>query len=162
MVFDSDLTGQNDTIADVHTAGHADLRDDHAVLADGDVVADVDEVVNFRSRTDARGAGARLVNRDIRADFHIVFYNDAPDLRDFIVTVVNKHVAEAVGAEDASAVNDDGVSDLRIIMQDHLGINHTVITDGDIVADIRKWDTQRSFRPAGHCHRLQPAHEPRR
>ena len=50
---ESDLAGERDVVADRRRAGHTDLTAEEAVLADDAVVADLDEIVDFRAFADA-------------------------------------------------------------------------------------------------------------
>ena len=45
----TDLPGQCDEIAELGAARNASLRDDETVFADGDVVGDLDEVIDLRA-----------------------------------------------------------------------------------------------------------------
>src|ERR1019366_3495848 len=85
------LSGEDDVLAKLATAGDAHLRDDQGAFADFDVVRDLDEVVNFRAFAD----------------------DDISDLRHFAVNVAVLHVTEAVRTNHRAGVNADALADFR-------------------------------------------------
>ncbi len=87
MVAHSDLSADNAVVFDYRAAGNSGLRSNHDALADLDVMSDLDEIIDFRSRADARFAERAAVDAGICADFDPVFDNDRADLRKFYVTV---------------------------------------------------------------------------
>ena len=98
MVGDADLTGEHGEVADRNAARYADLRDNQAMAADRAVVSDLHEIIDLRAFTDHRIAGSAAVDSGVRTDLDVVLDDDAPDLRDFLVTLRRRQIAEAVHA----------------------------------------------------------------
>ena len=88
MARHADLSRQRDVVADRGAAGDADLRDQQRVPADVHAVADLNEVVDFGAGLNPRFADGRPIDRRVRADFDIVFDDDARRLRNFLVGAV--------------------------------------------------------------------------
>ena len=81
MRRDRGLAADRDEILERRRAGDADLRHDHAMLADGDVVGDLHQVVDLRPLPDQRVAAAAAVDRRVGADLDVVADDHAPELR---------------------------------------------------------------------------------
>src|ERR1019366_6780570 len=129
------LSGEDDVLAKLATAGDAHLRDDQGAFADFDVVRDLDEVVNFRAFADDRRAQRSAINRHVGADFHVVADDDISDLRHFAVNAAVLHVTEAVRANHRAGMNADALADFRMRIngdvrkQIHLVAEIGVVTD---------------------------------
>src|SRR5215203_6634367 len=128
MPRDRGLAADRDEILERRRAGDADLRHDHAMLADGDVMGDLDEVIDLRPRPDQRVAAAAAVDRRVRADLDIVADDHAPELRHLEVALRPHHVAEAILADAHAGVEDDAVAEHRVADGDLRG-------DGAVAAD---------------------------
>src|SRR5262245_30734871 len=72
MIRQPHLARENDVIAHRRAAGNADLRHDQATLSDPNVVTDVDQVVDLRSRPNHRVPDAAAIDRAVSAHFHSV------------------------------------------------------------------------------------------
>jgi hypothetical protein len=112
MIAYAHLAGHNHIVFDGHAAGKAGLRGDDYILSDLAVVADVDEVVDFRSAADSCFVQGSAVNSRVSADFYIVFDYKASDLGGLLVTsgLLVADIAETLAAEDGSGLHDDPVA----------------------------------------------------
>ena len=98
-----------------------------------DAVGDLDEVVDLGAGADARLADGRPIDRRVRADLHVVFDDDAADLRDLLVgAVAAMREAEAVAADDGAVLQDDAVADTNTLADRDVGV------DDAVVANLRK------------------------
>src|SRR2546428_294749 len=75
-------------VFDDRAAGDARLRRQEHAPADRDAVGDVNQVVDFRARLDARLADRRAVDRGVGANLNVVFDDDGGVLRDFQMRAV--------------------------------------------------------------------------
>src|SRR6516162_1821897 len=111
MVSDADLTGEHGEVADRNAARYADLRDNQAMAADRAVVSDLHEIVDLGAFADHRIAGSAAVDSSVRTDLDVVLDDDAPGLRDFLVTLRRRQIAEAVLPDADTRMDDDPVAD---------------------------------------------------
>lgn len=70
---DADLPAEHDVLACFGRAGDACLGGDHIVLANFDVVGNLDEIVYFRAFADDRLLKAGAIDAGIGSDFYVVF-----------------------------------------------------------------------------------------
>ena len=120
-------------ILDDAAAGDADLRREQHVPPHADAVRDLDQVVDLRAGADARLADGRTIDRRIRADLHVVFDDDAADLRNlFVGAVAATREAEAVAADHDAVLQHDAAADADALADRDLGV------DDAVVADLRK------------------------
>ena len=95
----------------LHAAGYAGLRDNQAVPPDGDVVRDLDEIVDLGALPDDRVPGRAAVDRGVGADFHVVLNDDAAGLRDFLMALRARQIAEAVLPDAGTGMDDHAIAD---------------------------------------------------
>ena len=95
-------------------AGYADLGDDQAMPSDRGVVCDLDEIVDLGALADDRIAGRAAIDRRVGADFHVVLDDDAPGLRNFLMPLRTRQIAEAVLADTGAGMDDDAIADQRV------------------------------------------------
>jgi hypothetical protein len=114
-------------------AGDAGLRGDDHVRPYAHVVADVNEVVEFRAVGDACFFECAAINGGIGADLDIVFNEQRALLRELRIRAGFRiaHVAEAVGAEHTAGVNDHTIAEVDA------GIDHHARKDSAVRADYR-------------------------
>src|SRR5581483_2390615 len=130
MTGDAALPRNRHVVFDDRAAGDPDLRDEQHALSEFDAVRDVDEVVDLRSRADARLADGRAVDGRIRPDLDIVFDDDARFLRDLDVgAVIVGRKAVAVAADDDAVLQDDAVADRHAIADRALRVNDAIVAD---------------------------------
>src|SRR5262245_27201345 len=106
-----DLAGQNDVIAQFRAAGDADLAHEQTVFANGYVVADLNQVVDFGALADDRRAKCTAVHADVGTDFDVVADDYVPDLRDLTMDAGVLDVAEAIRANYRAGMNADALAD---------------------------------------------------
>ena len=131
MVTDADLSADDGVIADDARSGDAGLSGDNHVVAYGAVVADVDEVVDLYATGDAGFVEGSAIDGGVGADFHVVFDDEAALLRELRVLAAQSvaDIAEAVGAEDCSGVDDDAVAEFDSGIDDDAWIDAAVVSD---------------------------------
>src|SRR5215204_3289601 len=101
-------------------------------------MSDLDEIINLRASPDTRFADRRAINRRVRADFDIVFQNDAPDLRDFQPTLLFVlRVAETVRADGRVVVNNAARADTAVFANRDARMDDGIRADFDILINGR-------------------------
>ena len=85
--------------------GDADLGHDQTVFSNLNIVSDVNQIIDFRSGSDARFAGGRAIHGDIGADLDVVFHDHSADLRNLVVDAALRGKAVAVGAQHRAGLN---------------------------------------------------------
>ena len=82
--------------------------------ADRTVVSDLDQIVDFGAFADDRVARGAPIDRRIGADFDVVLNDGPPRLRDFLVTLRRRQIAEAVLADACAGMDDHPVADQSV------------------------------------------------
>ena len=127
---DAGLTRHHDVVLDDGAAGDADLRGEQRAAADRHAVRDVHEVVDLRSRADARLADRRTIDGRVRANLHVVLDDDAGMLRNLQVrAVLLPRETEAVAADDDAVVQRDAIADDDALANGRLGVNDAALAD---------------------------------
>src|SRR4051812_2702741 len=105
------LPAEDHVVADRRAAGHADLRRHQHVATNRDAVRDLHQIVDFRSRADARLTDGGSIDRRIRAELHVVFDHDGRDLRNLLVrAVAPTDEAVAVAPDHDAVLQDDAIT----------------------------------------------------
>ncbi len=80
VLIGSYLSGQNAAATNLSSAGKTGQRSNHSVFADFDVVADLDQVVEFGSAMNASFAKTCAINAAVGSEFDIIFDDDPANL----------------------------------------------------------------------------------
>src|SRR5690349_4325755 len=100
------------------------------MLPDGDVVGDLNEVIDFgSSANDGRPQGT-AIDRHIGADFDVVANDYVADLRHLAMRAGIRNVAEAIRTNDAAGM------DAHAMTEFGAGIEGDVGKEVDVVADL--------------------------
>ena len=125
---DAYLPGHNHVIPQLRTARNAALGDDKTMLTNSNVVADLNQVVNFRAAPDHRWPESSTIDGHVRANLNVVTNNHAANLHHFQVHPIFGHITEPIRADDSSGVDPDAVPKLRARVQCHVGEKVDVLT----------------------------------
>src|SRR4051812_14058650 len=113
MANNAGLSADHHAITDPGTATDAGLRCNHGTVTDLNVVCNLYEVVEFCAAPDNRRSDCCAVNGCVRTYLDIVFYHYVSNLRHFLKTSIGLWCkAEAIAANDRSAMNDHVITDL--------------------------------------------------
>jgi len=127
MLSYADLSAENRMIANRGAAGYPRLCGNHRVRSNLDVVRDLNEVVELCPSSDDGRFERTAVDAGICADFHVVFDDHAPHLRELYVTIAIPHEAEPIRSDDSSGMDDHVAPNL------HVGINrHSRVQDAAV------------------------------
>src|SRR5690606_1237983 len=110
------LTAHHHEVTELRRASNRHLRNQNAIAADDDVVPDLDEIINFRTRPDAGILKGAAVDGGIGPDLDIVSDQNTAYLRHFQMSPRPHGEAEAILSDaDTSVQNDtlpqDGMAD---------------------------------------------------
>ena len=94
-------------------AGNAGLRDDDAMAADDDIMADLNQIVDLGAFADNGVAIGAAIDGGAGADLDIVLQNHAADLRHFEMSARAHGEAEAILADVHAGVDNDPIADQR-------------------------------------------------
>src|SRR5713101_5358460 len=114
VIVDAYPRPEHDEIADRHAPRDAGLGHQDAMAADHDIVADLNQIVDFGALADDRIAIGAAVDRGPRPDLDVVLQDDAADLRHFEMAAPAHHITEPVLSDAASRMNDDAIADQRM------------------------------------------------
>ena len=123
-------------ILKVCTARNADHASQGAVFANTDIVSDLDQVVNFRTSTDAGLPEGRPVHRGAGPNLHFVLQHHPPDLGNFHPSAFKGGIAKAITANGRTRMDDTIRSDLCFFPDGDVGIEDTSSPDAHPASDI--------------------------
>jgi len=127
----SDLTSQNYSPADFRRTSEADLRAEQGVFADLRSVADLYEIVDLDSATDASFADAGAVDAGVGLNLYVVFDDDRGRLRNLVpMSIVSLGETEAVGTDHDAILQQHVVADLAVLA------DHGVCVGEEVVANL--------------------------
>ena len=136
VVDEADLSGEDAVLADRGAAGDADLGAEDRVGADFDRVADLHEVVDFRSAANARFTDGGAVDASARLNLDVVFDDRGARLRNLVVAAVGAAgEAESVGTDGHAVVQGDPVADARAAAHGDMGMGFEIVADRRIAFD---------------------------
>ena len=123
------------------------VGDHECVLADLDVVSDMDEVVDLRASADDRVAEGAPVDCSERLDLDVILDHNAPDMRKLLqMPILVRLEPEAVAADHAARMNDHIAPDPDVVVDEALPVDdgarsdlgafhHCVRADMDAIRD---------------------------
>ncbi|MEY5015330.1 MAG: hypothetical protein RIS92_1688 [Verrucomicrobiota bacterium] len=136
MSDDAGLAGEDDVITDAGASGDAGLSNDEAVFSDVDVVCDLDEVIDFGAFSDDGLPESGAVDGGIGTDFHVVFYDDDSELRDFGMLAIDFFETKSVAPDDGTGVEDDAITDFAAMEDGGPGVKVAVCAYVGVVTDV--------------------------
>ena len=128
------LSGKDDVIAGLGATGNAGLGNDKAVFPDFDVMAEVDQVVDFSAPADLGRTESGIVQAGAGPDFDIVSEDDIADLGDAGMLPCFRGKSEAFNADDVMGPDDGIFPEDAVFMDDGAGIKNGSFADFDMVA----------------------------
>jgi hypothetical protein len=147
VLANADLSAQDHVVLHHDAAGKAGLGCYYDVFANLAVVADVDQIVDFRAAANARDFERATINGGIGADFDIIFNLETAYLGKFFVSagLLVAHVTEAIAAQDRSGVNDHAIADLRTRIEGRVGIDLAIFSYARTCADYAAGSNSRAL-----------------
>src|ERR1041385_9049452 len=82
------------------------------MVADDDIVGDLDQVIDFRAPTDDGRTEGASVDRDIGPNFDFVTDDNIADLRDLAMHASILDITETIGADNGTGVDTNMITDL--------------------------------------------------
>src|SRR5207253_2427849 len=107
----------------------------HNVAPNDAVVADMHEIVEFRSISDLRHPQRGPVHATVCSYLNIVPDLHRADLRKLLIVILNERKSETVGAENASRVQDDPRTNLHIVIDSDVRVQHAILADRNVCSD---------------------------
>src|SRR6266513_2758455 len=125
MANDADLTGNHYFFSHSSAAGNPGLRCDDGMFSDHDVVRDLHEIIDLDPFLYPSPPKPGAINRRVSADFHVVVDLNDSDLRNFIVSTLDKFKSETIRTDNRATVNDDARANSGPLTDRHIWINQT-------------------------------------
>ena len=129
------LAGKDDVISCLGTSGNANLGNEEAIFTNFDVMAQMDEVIDFRTSADECTAEGTVIDTRAGTDFYVIFEFDVANLGDTRMLAFIGSKAKAFAANDCMGTNDQAVAKLTIFVDDSARINDGIIADDHIIAN---------------------------
>src|SRR5262245_17821648 len=149
MFPDPNLSSDNTLRTQRRTARNARLCCDDRVLANLNVMCDLDQVIQLRATPYDRGLQRTTIDAGVRSNFHIIFNNDFPDLRKFHVGFAVLDETKSVGTDDRTRMDDHAISDLDAGIDDDLRMKDRTFSNPAVPAHITACFQNRSVADAG-------------
>jgi hypothetical protein len=111
VICDADLTSHHDAVIDHGAPGDTDLAANHAVAPETDVVPNVNEIVENSAQTDHGIAHSTAVNGAVGTDLHLIFNDDAAELKHPCQAIRARHEAEALRTDGYAGLDSDTPAD---------------------------------------------------
>src|SRR5271157_5704129 len=121
MIAETDLSPDNNIIADSGAPRNAGLRGDHNVGSNAGVVADMHQVVKLCARADDSLVQRAAVNGAVGADLDVIANHQLANLRELLIAAVHlvAHESEAVGAQHRARMHHYAPSQRRARIDDY-------------------------------------------
>lgn len=145
------LAAHDDIAAGFNRARDAGLGDDEVIGPQFDVVANLNEVVNFGAAADAGLFEASPINGRVGANFYIIFEDDNPKLLLFLVLTVDGREPETTRADDSARLNDDAVSEFAPFAEGDVRMELAVGADLNASADDDRGSDVGAVADVGIC-----------
>ena len=113
VTHDTNLAGYCYVLSDSSTPRDPCLRSNDRMPADHNVVRDLNEIVDLDPLLNPGSSEPGAIDSCVRADFDIVIDLDNPELRDFLVAVLDEFEPETVRSDHGAAVDDHTRADSR-------------------------------------------------
>src|ERR1039458_9732369 len=112
MFANAHLPSEHHVVLNHNAAGKPGLRRTRPMLNNATVVTDVDQVVDFRSPTDARFVERPTVDSRVRANLYIVFDHQSAHLRKFLVSSALRvaHISEAIASQNRARMHNHPIA----------------------------------------------------
>ena len=128
------LSGKDNVVTGLGTAGNNRLSNDEAIFTDFNVVTQVDQVVDFSAPADLGRTESGIVQAGAGPDFDIVSEDDIADLGDAGMIPFFRGKDEALTADDGMGPDDGIFPEDAVFMDDGAGIKNGSFADFDMVA----------------------------
>ena len=151
MTSHTHLSAKHAPSTHFRTTSHAHLRRHHGVRTHFHVVRYLHQVVQFHSLAHNCAAHGGAIHTTVCTDFHAIFEGDDAYLWDFLIAFSRGSKAKAVCANDASAVQNNFITDFATTIHTHMGIKHTVFTD---FTPLFEHHMAVDLRATTHCHSI--------
>jgi len=135
MTAKANLAGERDIVAKPSAARDADLSAEDAMASDGHIVADLNQVVDFRAFLDPSASETGAIDGRIRTDLDVIIDLDDPSLGYFFMTPLADFVTESLGTNHDAVVKSHAVSNGATLAHGDVGIQTAVVAKGGFLAD---------------------------
>jgi hypothetical protein len=129
MIGNPDVSCQDYIIADAGAPSDSDTCHDQAALTDMDVVADVDQVVQFGAPADYGVVDAAAINGGVRSNLDLVSDDASADVRNSCMALPIREVPESIPAYDGTSLEDHVLADLHARIADHPGVDDGALSN---------------------------------
>src|SRR5438046_1220925 len=136
MLADSDLSPDHAVGSQHRAPGNARLRCNDGVLADLNVVGNLDKIVELHTAANDGRFERAAIDTSVGADLDVIFDNNLAHLRKFHMGVAVFHKPETVCADYRASMNDDAVSNFNTLVNDDSRIERAVVADPRALPDV--------------------------
>jgi hypothetical protein len=129
MADNTYLTTNRYVLTQLGASGNSGLGNDDAVFTDNAVVGNLHQVINLGAPSNKCQSQGRTVYRCGCSNLNVVFDNDNADLGNFLIGLAIRGIAEAVTADNGTAVDDNAAADTTTLADGNIGMNDRVVTN---------------------------------
>jgi len=118
------------------------------MLADYNVVRDLNEIIDLHATSDDRFTEGRPIHCGIGADFNVILDDDDPRLGNLDPLLARASITEAVAADYDTGVERDPITQTAPLAHDNVRMKHAVRADLHLFADKHTGKNHRSLADA--------------
>src|SRR5581483_1393690 len=139
MVRNPDLPSDDNSFFKDGTAREAGLSRDYDVLANLYIVADVNQIIDFRASRNASYVQRAAIEGTVGANFDVVLDLESAYLREFVVAPCFPvaHETETIASQNCAGMNHHSVPESRTGIDGDICRNVAVRTDDRLCTDLR-------------------------
>ena len=106
-------------IADLCATAHHDIRQNHTMFANLDIMGKMHKVINLCSSADSRMSDFGPIDARTGSNLHVVFNLHAADMRYLVMAALVKVEAQSITADHDIRVQHDSIADQATVANDH-------------------------------------------
>jgi hypothetical protein len=101
------FAANDDVFADGRASGNLNVGKDQAMLTDGDVVPNLNKIIDFCVHAGSRRTESCMIDCRIGANFNVILHDNLPHLGYFFMDTIHRLVAKTIRSDDNTGMQDN-------------------------------------------------------
>ena len=137
MIGDAYLPSDHNVVLHYGAAGKSRLGSYHDILADLNIVSDMNQIINFRTAPDASHIQRTPINCRVGPNLDIVSDFQLSSLGEFFIMpgFFIAHITEAITTEHCTGMNNHAIAQPRPRIDGHIRMQLTIISHAHLCPD---------------------------
>src|ERR1700733_7296872 len=136
---DAHLPSHQDVAAHLSGPGNSAQSRDHGMVPNGDVMADLNQIIQFGSLSNMGGSKNSPIHAGIGTQLNIVFNNNIPHLGYFSVALAFRGEAKSIRPDNHPGLKNHPVSQRTIFPHNDIGMKEAILADNRVFTDKNAW-----------------------